>query len=259
MKKIKISAVSYLNTKPFILGLKEKGVDQLINLSLDMPALCAKKLVDGEVDLGLVPVAVIPHIETPHIISDFCIGTTGEVRTVAVFATQPLNKLKRIYLDYQSRTSVELLRILLEKHWGMSPELIPAEAGYEQVIGGDTGGLVIGDRAIDLKDKYPFFYDLGSAWKEMTNLPFVFAAWVSNKPLPTEFVQTFNSALQYGIDHINLAITQLQPDYPTFSVQEYFTKYISYSLDAPKKQALTLFLENLKTMRNYSNQEIVFS
>ena len=79
---LKISAVSYLNTKPFLYGLFQSGMEDSIDLSLDIPSECARKLVAGEVDLGLIPVAVIPQLKTPHIISDYCIGTEGAVKTV---------------------------------------------------------------------------------------------------------------------------------------------------------------------------------
>ena len=73
MEKVKITAVSYLNTKPLLYGLLQSEVAKQIDLSLDIPAVCAQKLLNQEADLGLVPVAIIPELDTPHIISDFCI------------------------------------------------------------------------------------------------------------------------------------------------------------------------------------------
>ncbi len=87
---IKISAISYLNTKPFLYGLFQKGIDELTEMSFDIPSVCAQKLISGEVDLGLIPVAVIPQIKNPYIISDYCIGTEGEVKTVSIFGKKPL-------------------------------------------------------------------------------------------------------------------------------------------------------------------------
>ena len=113
--KINISAVSYLNTKPFLYGLFQTGIDKEINLSLDIPSLCAQKLENGEVDLGLIPVAAIPNLAEAHIISDFCIGTLGPVKTVCIYAQVPIENLTHLYLDYQSRTSVALVQYLIKK------------------------------------------------------------------------------------------------------------------------------------------------
>ncbi len=256
---MKISAVSYLNTKPFLHGIQSKGLDSLFDLSLDIPSVCAKKLIQGEADLGLVPVAVIPHISTPYIISDFCIGAEGAVKTVCLFAEKPIHSLKRIFLDYQSKTSVELTKILVKQYWKLNPEFVYAEKGYEDSIQGATGGLIIGDRAIGMEEKFPFTYDLGEYWTKWTGLPFVFAAWVSNNSLPKDFINQFNEALQLGISHTKEVAKNLQASYPTFDVHQYFTNYISYNMDSLKKKALTLFLHHIQQQTaNTRKKELVF-
>lgn len=243
---LKISAVSYLNTKPLLYGLFQKGIDEMVDLSLDIPSVGAQKLLNGEVDLGLVPVAIIPKLETPHIISNYCIGTEGEVNTVAIFSERPLHELTHIYLDYHSRTSAALTQILMKEYWKLDVEFIQASEGYINEIGGTTGALVIGDRTIGLKT--PYKYDLGTAWKEHTGLPFVFAAWVSNKPLPQEFVNVFNKALEYGLSKIHQLVYLVQSPHPSFSIHDYYTKYINYYIDPPKKEALTLYLEKVQQL-----------
>ena len=177
MSKIRMTAVSYLNTKPLLFGLVKSGLSEKIDLHLDIPSACARKLVDGEADLGLVPVAIIPELPTPRIVSDYCIGSEGAVRTVGIFSEHPLAEIRRIYLDFHSRTSVQLCRYLLSAYWNLSPELLPAKPGFEALVGGDTAALIIGDRAIAYEHHYPFFYDLGEAWARHTGLPFVYAAW----------------------------------------------------------------------------------
>ena len=243
---IKVSAVSYLNTKPFLYGLERSPIAKKIDLKLDIPSTCAQKLIEGEVDLGLVPIAVIPQIPNPHIITDYCIGTEGEVKTVCIYSHVPIHKIKRLYLDYQSRTSVALTKYLIKNYWKITPQLIPANKGYENKIKGNTAALIIGDRTIGLEDQYPFIYDLGTAWKSMTGLPFVFAAWVSNKKLSTDFIKEFNQALGLGIanrDKVAAVFqTVVQQD---FSIYDYYYKYINYNLNAPKKKALQLFLNHI--------------
>lgn len=249
MRKIQITAVSYLNTKPLLYGLFKSNIAKDIDLQLDIPSECARKLQAGEVDLGLVPVASIPEIANAKIISDYCIGAEGAVKTVGIFSHQPLSSLTKIYLDFHSRTSVELAKILLQKHWQLNPEFIHATEGYIDHIQGTTGGVVIGDRTMGLHEKFPYFYDLGSAWMDYTGLPFVFAAWVSRRPLPSNFVKSFNQALRMGIDAVPELTYILPKPSSGFDLKEYFTRYISYELDTSKKEALKLFLKHLKEQK----------
>lgn len=246
MNKIQITAVSYLNTKPLLYGLFKSEIAKDIELQLDIPSECARKLVEGEVDLGLVPVAIIPEIAEAQIISDYCIGAEGAVKTVGIFAHRPLEELTDIYLDFHSRTSVELVQILMQQHWKLSPNFIPASEGYIDHIKGSTGGVIIGDRTMGLHDTFPYFYDLGSAWMDYTGLPFVFAAWVSRRPLPENFIKSFNEALKMGIDAIPELTYILPKPSSGFDLTTYFTHYISYELDVSKRKALQLFLQHLK-------------
>jgi chorismate dehydratase len=243
--KIRVSAVSYLNTKPLLYGIFKSPVVEALDLVLDIPSVCAQKLKNGQADLGLVPVAIIPELTNPHIISDFCIGTVGPVKTVCIYADRPLEQLKRIYLDYHSRTSVELAKILIQEYWKLDIEMLPARPGFETTIGGRTGALVIGDRTMGLDERHPYVYDLGEAWIAHTGLPFVFAAWVSNRPLDEDFITAFNQALQLGLDHLPELLYLLPAVHPGFDLKTYFTQNISYQLDAPKKQGLDLFLQKM--------------
>lgn len=260
-RKIKITAVSYLNTKPLLYGLFKSDLAKYIDLQLDIPSECARKLKDGEVDMGLVPVAIIPELENPQIISDFCIGSVGTVKTVCIYSDLPIEALDMIYLDYHSRTSVALAQVLIKKHWKLNPQFIQASKGYEDLIGGKTGGLVIGDRAIGLEEQYAYCYDLSEAWQDMTGLPFVFAGWVATKPFSTSFINQFNLALQRGIEEIPQLI-YLLPAPNGFDLKTYYTEYISYHMDTKKRQALQLFLEELKQLNQpivQNKQPLIFS
>ncbi len=245
MTKIRITAVSYLNTKPFLYGIFNNQLDDLIDLKLDIPSVCAEKLKNGEADLGLVPVAVLPELKNPHIISDYCIGSLRSVRTVCLFSEKPIEEITEVYLDYHSRTSVELIKILLKNYWKVSPKLTPASLGFEKKIKGTTAALVIGDRAIAMHSKFAYCYDLGKAWNEYSGLPFVYAAWVSNRPLNNEFVALFNEALSKGIEQIPKLVYLLPTPQPGFDLNEYFTNNISYNLDNNKRKALSKFLSEL--------------
>ncbi len=211
-----------------------------MELSLDYPAKIARQLIDREVDVALVPVAIIPKLEEYHIIADFCIGAEGPVASVCLFSEVPLQEIKRIYLDYQSRTSVALLKILVRDHWKLSVEFIETTGDYQDKIKGTDAGLVIGDRALAQRHISPFIYDLGEAWLRFTSLPFVFAAWISNRPLPVEFIQQFNDANSIGLN--NLPAVVAENSNPWFDLTAYYTQNISYRLTPAKRQGMQRFL-----------------
>lgn len=242
--KIKISAVSYLNSKPFIYGLEHSEVKNEINLQLDIPSVCAAKLIENKVDVGLVPVAILPELEEYHIISDYCIGADGAVGSVLLLSDVPLNEIKTILLDNQSRTSVELVQVLANKFWKIQPVWNDAEENYEVLIKGTTAGVVIGDRTFPLQNKFKYVYDLAAEWKEFSSLPFVFACWVSNKKLPDELIERFNKALKSGLSAKAEVIKQYLQEHKTdFDVKDYLENKLSYNLDERKKEALELFLQ----------------
>ncbi len=255
MQKLRLTAVSYLNTKPFIYGIFRGSLSDEIELSLDIPSVCAQKLADGRADIALTPVAILPSLPQAYLVSDYCIGATGPVKTVCLFSEKPVQEITRLYLDFHSKTSATLAPILCREVWGIQPELLVATEGFEKNIQGNTAGLVIGDRAIGLEKRFPFVYDLGEAWKQWTGLPFVFAAWVSTKPLPPDFLARFNAALQLGIAHIP-ELTQIIPGIPGFDMTAYFQENISYELDEAKWQGLQRFLNLLPKAGQYTVQRM---
>jgi chorismate dehydratase len=246
-QKIKVSAVSYLNTIPFIHGIESSSnLMSQIELSRDIPSECARRLMEGEVDLGLIPVAVIPQIREAHIISDYCIGAVGAVQSVLLFSDVPLEEIKSITLDYQSRTSVQLCRQLCQNYWKIHPEFKEANPGYESDIKGKHAGLVIGDRCFAMKDNFSYVYDLAEAWYNWQNLPFVFAAWVSTKELSKEFQNDFNLALQEGLLDLEGAIAKYPYDGLSKEKQvDYLSNAIDYKLDLEKHEGMNLFLKGL--------------
>ncbi|WP_116126736.1 menaquinone biosynthetic enzyme MqnA/MqnD family protein [Lewinella sp. IMCC34183] len=245
--KHRMVAVSYLNTKPLLYGLLRSPVSEQLDMNLAIPSECARQLVAGEADIALVPVAVLPELPRYEIISDYCIGADGEVATVCIYGEVPLHEMTHIYLDHHSRTSVMLARLLLEEYWEHEVTFLNAREGYIDRIGGTTGGLVIGDRTIGLAGRFAHVYDLGTAWKDHTGLPFVFAAWVTTADLTPEFIAEFNAALREGLEHLPQLQLLLPSPSPDFSLEEYFTHHIDYALDSGKRAALKRFLTYLRT------------
>lgn len=236
--------MNYLNTKPLVYGLEAGAMKDSVELSFDYPANIAALLANDHIDVGLIPVAAIHRLPEYYIITDHCIGCTGQVASVCLFSDVPLEKIENILLDYQSRTSAALLKILIREHWKISPGLVDTERGFESMIGGTTAGLVIGDRALRQRAKSAFIYDLGEHWIQMTGLPFVFAAWVANKKMPEDFISSFNDACATGMDHID-EIVEANP-FADYDLDEYYHRNISYNLDAAKRKGLSLFLEKIR-------------
>lgn len=243
----RISAVSYLNTKPFIYGIFRSALSDQIELTLDIPSVCAEKLADGRADLALAPVAIMPDLEQVHLLTDYCIGAKGPVRTVCLFSEVPMDAITHIYLDFHSRTSVALVQVLCREYWGITPIFIPAKTGFEQQIGGTTAGLIIGDRAFGYHRRFPFIYDLSEAWTNWTGLPFVFAAWMSTRPLPDHFIKQFNAALAEGIAHIPELIKILPDMPPGVDLEAYFQQNIIYEFAGTQHKALHQFLKYIGT------------
>lgn len=240
-----ISIVNYYNTTPFLYGLKHTGFENQIHLQLDIPSICAQKLKNKDVDIGLVPVAILPELDSYHIITDYCIGAIGKVDSVKLFSEKPLDELTHVLLDYQSKTSVTLVQVLNKHFWKKNIQFINAKEGFENQINGTTGAVIIGDRTFGLTE-HPYQYDLAEEWQKYTALPFVFACWVSNIKLEDNFIQKFNNALAYGVNHIKEAVAENPNNTKGFDALDYLKNKISYNLDDDKRKALEKFLELMK-------------
>ena len=247
-KRWRIGVVSYFNTQPLLLGIEKADFLSKIELVKDYPAKVAQALIDGQIDIGLVPVAITPLLSNPHIVSDFCIGTKSKVASVAIFSKVPMDQIESIYLDYQSRTSVQLARILLKAFWKKDIQFLHAKEGYIQKIAGTSAGVIIGDRALAHLTEFEYVYDLGEAWIAYTGLPFVFAAWMSNQPIPDDFKTLFNNANAYGVAHIGEVLDQLPDRTHSYDMETYYTKNIEYRLTDTMQQGMQLFLEKVKQL-----------
>lgn len=247
MKKIRISAVSYTNTTPFLFGIQHTDIINNIDLSLDIPSDCAQKLIDDQVDIGLIPVAATLNLPHWEIVSDYCIGAVGAVNSVFIFSNCPIEKVKTVQLDPQSRSSNNLAKVLLKNFWKIKPEFVVNASDYTSSTDSNTAFVQIGDRTFGKKDKYPFVYDLAEEWMNFTGLPFVFAAWIANKTISQEFIDQFNQSLKYGLDHREDLFKEI-PMRDDFDVRDYLLHKIDFPLTDAKKQALYLFLDYLKAL-----------
>ena len=247
MNKIRISAVSYTNTKPFIYGIQHSGILDKIELSLDMPSDCAQKLIDDVVDIGLIPVAATLNLPHWEIVSEYCIGAVGAVNSVFIFSNCDVKDIKYLQLDPQSRSSNNLARVLLKNYWKVNPELIKDATDYSESTETNTAFVQIGDRTFGKKNKYKYAYDLAEEWQNFKDLPFMFAGWIANKPIPQDFMDEFNAALKYGLDHRAELFKEI-PMRNDFDIQDYLMHKIDFDLTDEKKKALYMFLDYIKAL-----------
>ncbi len=249
-RKVKTGAVSYLNTKPLIYGFEQGAMSNELELTLDYPARVAEQLLNGSIDIGLVPVAVLPIMKEYHIVGQYCIGCNGPVGSVCLFSQVPVTEITTVLLDYQSRTSVALVQLLFREYWKKEVVFEPATAGVLQPVTGTTAAVIIGDRAFDMLHQAKFVYDLGEAWKQHTNMPFVFAVWAANfKPEPG-FTERFNQACGMGFNHLPEIIERanVPAHYP--NLHHYFTKNIQYHFGDEQERAMNAFLARLNNTDN---------
>lgn len=223
-------------------GLQRSRIKDHIELLPGYPAQLARMLKSGDIDVGLIPVAAIPELPACHIAGNYCIGTEGEIASVCLFSEVPMGEIKKVYLDYQSRSSVALLKWLMKEYWGIDPEIVQAaDESFRQEIKGTTAGLVIGDRALEQRRISTFIYDLGSEWRAITGLPFVFAAWVSTMELSPGFIEMFNEGNELGLHHIDEIISETP--FALYDLKKYYTLHLSYHLDERKRLGMNRFLQ----------------
>ena len=242
----KITAVSYLNTIPFVYGLKH--ADNLrAELTLAPPADCARNYIEGKADIALLPAAVVPTLKDATVITDYCIGAVGAVRTVTVMSNHPITAVKRIWLDAHSRTSVQLCGYLAKHKWHIQPEWLHM-GDYSRVDSPEEGDafLLIGDKVFGYEGRFTYVYDLAIEWREATKLPFAFAVWVARKGVPNEVTDELQRALTFGVEHTWEAITEspyMGKD-NGITAYEYLTRNIDFILDEEKHRALKKFWDS---------------
>ena len=247
MELLKISAVSYLNTFPFVYGLKASGLLKKFKLELDVPSICAEKIKNGAVDIALVPVGALPEIGQFHYVSDYCIGAAGEVKTVLLLSKVPLAQISHVYLDFDSRTSVELVKVLARNHWHIDPLWENLKPGLASMTRDFESLVAIGDKTFRLRKDFPYVYDLAAEWISFSGLPFVFAVWITRADFPVDILQEFTLALSYGIEHKRECVEYFRNKLPASyeDCLRYLEENISYEFDEKKKLGLELFLSYL--------------
>jgi cyclic dehypoxanthinyl futalosine synthase len=250
VKKLKIAAVSFLNTRPITYGLERGLGEDRFELSFELPSRCAQLLASGEVDVGLIPVAAYAESEVPlRAVPGVAISSLGAVRTVLLVGERPWTELEEIALDGASRSSVALLKLLCRDR-GLSPRF--REVPHDEVLDvahGHTGALVIGDAGFAASEKYAHVFDLGQLWLETTGLPFVYAVWAGRPDvLGADEIGILQQSLSEGMihrDEIARAWAEGTPhrEGAPELYERYLTENIRYRLGSEELSGVAAFFE----------------
>ena len=236
----KIAALSYLNTIPFIYGIRHEG-NLAADLLLTPPSQTVAAFAAGQADIALLSSAAVPSLTGAEIITDYCIGASSAVRTVVVVSNTPIQRVRRIWADAHSRTSVQLAGYLAQHRWRITPEWLLMEdyTVMEQPQEGDAF-MIIGDKVFGYENRFAYSYDLAEEWIAETHLPFTFAVWVSRKGVPYSVHDELQRALTFGVEHIYEAILE-SPFADRPYAYDYLTRNIDYLFDEQKHKSLKKF------------------
>ncbi len=246
-KTINLVIVSYLNTLPFIKGLSSSN-DHPFNIIFAKPADCASLFLQNKCDIVLMPVGALPHAENYNIVTNYCIGCDGEVRTVCILSNNPINEITEIFLDEDSRTSVLLCKILCKELFKRKIKYTNGIPENSIKIKSNEAILAIGDKVFDLENKFSYKYDLGASWKNLTGLPFAFAIFISRNDLQDGITSTLNSLLAEGVNNINSLDLSAYKSIP--NIDKYFSENISYIFDKSKWIAMKQFIEYVNLLED---------
>lgn len=255
---IHLNAVSYLNTKPFIFGLENTFKPNEINIKLLIPSLCAVDFASGSTHLSLLPVGSLLDFESVTLLDEYCIGADGFVDSVYLYAQQPIESIRNVYLDWHSRTSNGLTQILFKNYWKQDVTYKQEEDYFKQ-IEGTSAGVIIGDRAIAAKNAFKYRYDLASAWKEYTGLPFAFAVWAyRSNTLAAPTLEKINEAFKLGIENKEYVAEMYGPKFGLSkeAAYQYLSQSIDYNFDTLKHEALNLYLKELALLHHVNTPAV---
>lgn len=264
MDPIRVACVQYLNTAPLV-----EGLEKLEGLTLipAVPADIAPMVRAGEADVGLA--SVVDAVGDPElaILPAGMIGCDGPTLTVRLFSTGPLEHVQTVAADADSHTSVALTRVLLAERFGVTPDVVPFDAKERVPLEGksidqDNDGwpqclLLIGDKVVTHSPpavRYPHQLDLGEAWRELTGLPFVYAAWQCRADALREDAGRRRMALasamldrqrRHNQTRLDWLIQQWAPKarWPVDLAQRYIGELLRYDLGEREREAVLKFFE----------------
>ncbi len=184
-RTIRVSLVDFVNAWPLSWGFLRGAVEDIEKIT-DIPSACADRLRRGEVDAGIVPSIEAARIPGVRIVRGLGIASAGQVRSVLLVSRGPVEEVRSVALDTSSRSSVGMVRILLEDLYGVVPQFHPAAPDVSEMLAHHDAALVIGDPALTANLSGLQVLDLAEGWNRLTGLPFVFAVWAVRPGVPPE-------------------------------------------------------------------------
>ncbi|MDO8461524.1 MAG: menaquinone biosynthesis protein [Deltaproteobacteria bacterium] len=225
-----LGAVPYLNVLPLIAQLEEQP-------RLEVPAALVRLLKIGELDLATAPIVALFQNPDWSLVDGIGLGTKGAVKSVRlIFNREGINlqNVRSIDAGMESMSSILLVKVLLASKYKRNLEEI--EFTGPILTGNEEAQLVIGDKAL----KTDKGIDLGLEWTSWTNLPFVFAGWVSRqRTIDRGLVQRLKDCRDQSLKNIESIIDE--KEFPLPFLKSYLTENISYELGEPEKKGIELF------------------
>jgi chorismate dehydratase len=249
MSRLKISAISYLNTAPLMWDF-EHGKRPEFDLSYTIPSACAQALAEGSADIGIIPAAAYTTIPDLVIVPDVAIAARREVRSILLVSKVSVEKVRTVALDTSSMTSVALTKVLFAKWMGGTREYIPMAPQLDAMLAHCDAALLIGDPALQVNRTQYVTLDLAEEWIRKTGKAFVFAFWAIRRASlagknEKAIAAAFRESRDHGLDPANLAITvrdwSQRLSLPESTIRAYLAENIHYSLDGPCLEGLALF------------------
>ena len=247
-RRTRIGSVSFLNAKPLLYGLDDLGD---VDLTLDVPSRLLDGLTDHRFDVALLPVIDYQRMAGLRILTAGGIGCDGPTLTVRIFSRTPISDIHTLACDTDSHTSVALARVILAEQFGILPRIVDynsRDAGAARLAADDaTALLLIGDKVVtDEPPNRPHQLDLGAAWKELTGLPFVFAAWMARQGVEVGTLWSdLHAARIAGLRHVDeiVATYALPRGWPAPIAKKYLTEYLKFDITPRHVRAIRLFHE----------------
>lgn len=249
MPKLRVGIVNYLNSKPLAWGFLKGHHANLFDPSYHPPALLARLLAEGGLDVGLVPSIEVARIPGLTVLPDLCVAADHEVRSVLLVARTPIEEIRRVAVDLNSRTSAALVRIVLADRHGLDPEYHEARPDIERMLADAEAALVIGDPALRVpRDRY-LILDLAAEWRALTGLPFVFAVWAVRSEVDfPDLAFYFKSSLRYGLANLDILVRESAAELGLDSeeIRTYLTDNLRFFLREPERAGLAEFFSRAR-------------
>jgi len=248
MDRLRISAISFLNTAPLMWDFEHGDVGRDFEIEYTLPSGCAEMLRTGTADIGIVPVVAYTQIPDLKIIPNVSIASKRSVRSILLVSKVPIERVRTVAADTSSRTSVALARVIFRKWFGAGRQFTAMPPMLETMLQSNDAALIIGDPALTVDRSRYICYDLAEEWHRLTGKPFVFAFWAVRsaalKDSGESLATIFQQSRDHGLKHVDDLATEWAPrvGISESEVKSYLTMNIDYTLDHENIAGLELFL-----------------